>query len=669
MCNTHGRRVNNDVPVRSGSGYVIRHNPDFLFANNAWFRGVDLKYGPDGGVYISDWTDLGECHDHDGVHRSSGRIYKVTFGKAAKPAIRDVSRLSDAELVQLQLHKNDWYVRHARRLLQERAAAGKLEPAIRQSLFAMFDEHKDVTRKLRALWCLYVTESLSPEWLQKQLRHPDEHVRLWAVRLLVDGDKVPRRAIEMFVDLARTDSSKLVRLFLASALQRLPIEERFALAAVLVAKREDADDHNLPLMIWYGIEPLVAKDSKAAVGLFTKCRMPLVRRYIARRLSETLADSTKALDELLSAAAGFPEPAQVDLLEGMDEALQGWRKAEPPKNWEALRARLETSSNPKVQKLVRSLSVVFGDGRALNELIELVNRQSADADARREALRILIQNRPKGLREILLRNLSDRALVGVAVQGLAAYDDPAVPKQILQHYRYLRKEDRPGAISTLVSRPHYAEALLKAVADGRIDRTDISAFHARQIQRFNRKSLNDLLTKVWGELRSTSAEKKKLIARYRDLLNQEALAKADRSHGRLVFKKVCAVCHTLYGEGNTIGPDLTGSNRDNLDYLLENIVDPSASVAADFKMSFVLLKSGRALSGVIGRKTDRILELQTQNEKLVIPLAEIDEIQPTPASLMPEGLFASLKEDEIRDLIAYLMSKRQVPLPEASRQD
>ena len=112
-----------------GSGYVGRHGQSFLMANDPWFRAISMQYGPDGGVFVSDWNDLGECHDNDGVYRSSGRIYKVTYGKAKPTGNFDLARLGDEELIKLQLHKNDWFVRHARRLLQERAVAGKLSGA------------------------------------------------------------------------------------------------------------------------------------------------------------------------------------------------------------------------------------------------------------------------------------------------------------------------------------------------------------------------------------------------------------------------------------------------------------------------------------------------------------------------------------------------------------
>src|SRR5581483_348411 len=113
--NLHGRRINVERLERKGAAYVGKRVGDLFKTTDPWFRGIDLLYGPDGGVYVADWTDIGECHETDGVHRTSGRIFKITYGQPKAPTIADVSRLSNAELVRLQLYKNDWYVRQARR--------------------------------------------------------------------------------------------------------------------------------------------------------------------------------------------------------------------------------------------------------------------------------------------------------------------------------------------------------------------------------------------------------------------------------------------------------------------------------------------------------------------------------------------------------------------------
>jgi putative membrane-bound dehydrogenase-like protein len=288
QCNIHGNRVNNDVLAREGSGYVGKHGQDFLLANDEWFRGLHLTYGPDGAVYVLDWSDTGECHEKDahGAHHDSGRIYKISYGKPRPAAKVDVAKLTDDELVGLQLHKNDWYVRHARRQLQEREAAGKNMLSACVRLHDMYEKQTSVDRRLRALWALHVTEGSNEDFLTEQLGAVDDNLRAWAIRLLCDdpGRKASEAAVKKFLKMAREDKSPLVRLYLASALQRLPLAERWELAAALVAHGEDAADHNLPLMIWYGIEPLVPADPRRAVTLATQCKIPLVRQFIARRV-------------------------------------------------------------------------------------------------------------------------------------------------------------------------------------------------------------------------------------------------------------------------------------------------------------------------------------------------------------------------------------------------
>jgi hypothetical protein len=286
MGNIHGNRILYDVLERRGSGYVARHGGNFLMAHDPWFRSVSQLYGPDGGVWVSDWNDLGECHDNDGAMRSSGRIYKITQGPRRTERMADLGRRSDAELVALQLHANDWWVRHARRLLQERAVAGTLKKTTRPALEKLFGGNPDVTRKLRALWALHVIGATDEESLARLLGHENEHVRWWAVQLLVENRSVSRAVRDQFTQMARTDRSALVRLALASALQRLPLAERWETATALAAHDEDAGDPNLPWMIWYAIEPAVGADRVRAVEFMAASKLQFVRQCVSRRLAE-----------------------------------------------------------------------------------------------------------------------------------------------------------------------------------------------------------------------------------------------------------------------------------------------------------------------------------------------------------------------------------------------
>ena len=181
---------------------------------------------------------------------------------------------------------------------------------------------------------------------------------------------------------------------------------------------------------------------------------------------------------------------------------------------------------------------------------------------------------------------------------------------------------------------------------------------------FHDPHINQQLNELWGSVRQTSEEKRQQITRLKRTLTVDRLRQADLSAGRQLFDKVCGRCHTLYGQGHNIGPDLTGSNRNNLDYLLENIVDPSATMIKDYKMSLIALNDGRILTGVVLEKNEHTLKLQTQQEQLILSRQDIESLVLQDVSLMPEGLLNSLKSDEIRDLVAYLAGRSQASPPQ-----
>ena len=194
---------------------------------------------------------------------------------------------------------------------------------------------------------------------------------------------------------------------------------------------------------------------------------------------------------------------------------------------------------------------------------------------------------------------------------------------------------------------------------GDIPRADLTPAYARQINGFNDKTLTKQLAAVWGEQHDTPADKRLRIAQFKARLTPAALAMADKKNGQLLFHNTCAICHTLYGEGGKVGPDLTGAGRDNLDYLLDNIIDPSAIVAADYRMSIVKLKDGRVLNGIIIANSERTITLRQITETGTLERSEISAIVESPLSLMPEGMLEGLGDNASRDLLAYLMDKNR----------
>ena len=277
MNNIHGRRINHDRLARKGSGYAASHAPDVVRARDPWFVGVTLAYGPDGGVYVSDFSDTGECHHTRNTQKHTGRIYKITFGKP-KPWKGDIGKLNILELVKLQSHPNEWFARHARRVLHERQANTSV-------LAKTLKSSRSVPLRLRALWALRVTGNLDEKKLEGLLQDSSEHLRAWAIQLLCENRKPSEAARAEFARMAHEDKSPLVRLYLASAMQRLLLKQRVPVLAHLLAHTEDKDDQNLPLMYWYATEPVVAADRVAAVKLLTACQIPKVRQFITHRMA------------------------------------------------------------------------------------------------------------------------------------------------------------------------------------------------------------------------------------------------------------------------------------------------------------------------------------------------------------------------------------------------
>jgi putative heme-binding domain-containing protein len=320
---------------------------------------------------------------------------------------------------------------------------------------------------------------------------------------------------------------------------------------------------------------------------------------------------------------------------------------------------------PQSRDTVRDLNVLFGDGRALEDVRRVALDPKAEIAARRSALESLIAADPPDLRKVCESLLKVRFLNPTAARGLARLDDPAVGRSLASSYRTFHPSERGVLLEVLVSRPVFAAALLDQMAAGAIPRSELSAFQARQLKGLGVESLTRRLEEVWGALRETDADRRATIASWKNRLTPVALAKADPRRGRAAFDRVCASCHTLHGRGGDAGPDLTGAGRHDLDYLLENVLDPSAAVSADFRMTALALDDGRVLNGLVTARTERALTLRTPTETVVLERARIEDERPTTASLMPDGLLAPLTETEATDLFSYLMSRTQVPLPGA----
>jgi len=370
------------------------------------------------------------------------------------------------------------------------------------------------------------------------------------------------------------------------------------------------------------------------------------------------------LEPILQLILEVEDPAfRRDLLKGMRDGLAGRRNLSAPPSWKKVSAKLGQSPNAGIREEVRLLGLAFGDETALKAMRAKVLDAKAPVEERRRALNVLVEKKADGLAGDLKLLLDDNALRLEALRGMAVFGGNDVPGLVLARYAKLNDAEKRETVQMLVSRPTYAGALLEALARGIIPRSEVSVFAARQILGFNDEKLNASLREAWGELRPTAVNKKPLFERYRKLLTLENLKKANLSNGRLIFTRTCAACHKLYGEGGQIAPDITGSDRATLDYLLENVLDPNAAVGKDYQLNVVTTKDGRAVSGIISAENDNSLTVQSLTERVVLSKDDLASRKILPVSMMPEGIFLALKDEEVRDLVAYLAGTEQVPLP------
>lgn len=414
-------------------------------------------------------------------------------------------------------------------------------------------------------------------------------------------------------------------------------------------------------MAWYALEPLVTVDVARFAALAETTRMPLIRRHIARRIAES-TDDWPGLDTLLPVLARISAPgAQADLLGGILRGLEGRRSVRQPAAWRATYERLQSVADESVHELSMQLALVFDDPVALSTLRHVASDVQADAASRQRAIAALVGKHVAGFDQTLLTLVGDPQVRGQAIRGLAEYRHAATAEVLLRDYAEYSPSERQDVVQTLAARREWAAALLDAVAAGRVPRSDLTAFSARQIRSHDDEALSRRLSELWGEIRETPAERARQVTDWKKRLTADVLAAADPSAGRVHFKKLCANCHRLFDDGGEIGPNITGSQRRNLDYLLENILDPSASVSRDYQLETLVTDAGRVITGLVLAESETALTVATVNERIIVPVSEIEQRRKTSASLMPEGLLNGLTTAQVRDLVRYLSEDRQVP--------
>lgn len=373
------------------------------------------------------------------------------------------------------------------------------------------------------------------------------------------------------------------------------------------------------------------------------------------RAREQATSPESPLPALIEALKKSDDPQfQVDVLKGMSDGLKGRRDLKMPAGWDALARKLKESGNRDVRELARSLSVTFGSKEALEDLRATLLDKATEEARRRAALQTLVGGKDPGLVSALRSLLKEPALRAQAMRGMAAYDDPAIPGAIIDIYPNLATLEKKDALTTLTSRAVFAKALLAAVAENKIPSQDLTADILRLLHSLKDPSVEKLLTQQFGVARESTEDKAREIARYRGMV--ESSAPGDAQRGKEVFARYCQQCHTIFGAGGKVGPDLTGSDRGNIYYVLQNIIDPNAVIPNVYRASTLETKDDRVITGIVTKEDGASVTIITATETNVVPKSDVQSLQESQLSMMPEGLIQTMTDMDVRDLVAYLKS-------------
>ena len=645
------------------STFKTRYVDTLLSTDDIWFRPIDSLTGPDGSVFVADWYDQRANHviPEDTWDKSNGRIWKLIYRGTKQVEKFDLSKRSSDELVDLLSNGNAWYPREARRILSERK-----DPAILSRLERMIFDSTDEHLALEALWAFYVSGGWNDAISLRLLDHVSADVRAWTVRLVGDEQRrtLPKPLHARLVQLASSEPSATVRSQLACTCKRLCGADGLPIVEKLWRHNEDVADLHIPLLLWWAVEDKAITDRDRVLEMFSSSetwRLPLIQGTIVERLAQRYMAEQSDAGYVACARLLAMAPRRDDvrlLVSGMEQGLSGRRLSKVPAALEVPLAKLwhDEGMDPTLTRFALRLGNPEAFASALTRMANIDEPQAvrlafiaavgqAAVPQTSGQLVALLDETQKGADTIRLATLV----------ALEHFSDEAIAAQILSRYAQFAPAVRTRAVSVLCSRKGWSLALVEAVIADKLELKDVSIDQVRQMLAHDDAHLAAAIEKKWGKIRSaTPGEKQAYVPVLGRLLND---GKGDLESGHQLFVKHCATCHALYGEGNKVGPDLTSADRKNRDALLVNILDPSGYVRPEFVAQTAVLNDGRILTGlVVASSAQDVTIVDAKNQRSTIARGEIEQIQPSSLSLMPERLLETLAPQELRDLFRYLQS-------------
>ncbi len=675
MGNIHGAAINCDALQRAGSTYSGQGEPDFLSANDAWFMPVVQKTGPDGCLYVLDWYDRYHCYqdagrDPAGIDRAKGRLYRIRYKDTPRAGKFDLTKETDEQLVARLSSPNVYFRDIAQRLLAERTGA---ETAQRLQELVL-DEAAPRPARMHALWALVGRGPLESGFHARLLLHEDASFRAWGVRAAGNAGSVDAAIRDKIVSLAH-DSAADVRLQVAIAAAK--IESLLPIDVLVDVLAHSSGDPLIPQIAWQNLHPQLGQGAEHFLAVLSKSDRrtePALAQVVPRAFEKLLAASplraqqvTDLLKLYLSGTAAHQEVARACLAVLAAKIESGELTGE---NLAAVRASCEPLLAPIIAAKdhsplaleARLLAASWQDPLALDHARAVLGSHEHADDVRARAFAALLTAKDDQLLAHLEPLLAEHGRASTELQrrlltSLARHEAVEVAAMVLRAYPNLPADLHPQVVVLLSSRPTWGRELLRAMAAGTVEPSAVNANQIRRLLATGDESLRAEVAKVWGTLREDrSPDRENIIRQARQVIRT---TRGNPEAGHAIFRKVCGNCHKIYGQGEEVGPEITVNGRCSYEQLLSNVLDPSLVIGAAYQARTVVTDDGRVLAGLLVEDNPQRVVLKQQGGKLeTIPRSQIDQMETSKLSLMPEDLDKQLQPQELADLFTFLSLDR-----------
>ncbi|MFM7056907.1 MAG: PVC-type heme-binding CxxCH protein [Planctomycetota bacterium] len=687
MGNIHGGCINTDRIEQRAATWRGTSEEDLLTANDAWFMPVVQKTGPDGCLCILDWYDRYHCYqdanrDPGGIDRLRGRLYRIHYRDVPRAGVFDLNKATSAQLAAMLADPNGYRRDTAQRLLAERLFTDTAAE-VSELLTTLLRSTATTDARLRALGILAGMQHLPESLHLELLQDADPVIRGWAVRAAGDLPQLSQPVIDR-ISRMHTDQHPTVRLQTAITAARKP---GLPVVPILVSVlAQSTQDPLTPRIVWQNLHPrletqtteFVAAVERSGAGQtgYPAAVLELLPRT-ADRLLSTPQPNTTAITGLLKLLLQQPSTATAadQCLQLLTSRVLSGEVRDAAFN--QLRSQLETllqqtaatslSGQPQPTAVsALELGTVLRLPSAVATARQLLDSSTPEPVRVRmlQALLTTDWDAAPAAAETFLKTSASAEARRKILQSLGRSDSAAAWQVALNVMDLLPEDLRPTAVELLTDRRDSAIALMQKVRDGKLPASAINANQAAKMIRIRSRELEELVTQHWGSVRTDrDPARQELISRMR---NELRITHGNPVAGRAVFRRVCAQCHKMYGEGAEVGPDITRNGRASFEQLISNVFDPSLVIGSAYQAQTVVTTAGRVVTGLLVENSPQRVVLKVQGDKQeVIPRDEVEEQKTSPLSLMPEGLEKQLQPEELHDLFAWLTLDRPPEDPEA----